>query len=85
MYIITEKADHSNGYIAIFRNKIDNSYSFINLEKNTISPCKFRSEGAALNDLKNYISNGKLLKYVIVDERTMYKQLAFINRGRYER
>ena len=75
MYIITEKPDKSFGYLGIFRNKIDNSYSFINLVKHTISPCKFRSESAALNDLNKYIQNGKIIKYQVIDNKMMYKQM----------
>ena len=43
-----------NVRVSIFRNKEDNTYSFINLTKNRICPCKFKSVEDALLDLVSY-------------------------------
>lgn len=52
-------------YVTILKNKIDNTYSFVNLSKEHICPCKFISENDALKDLRQQFEEGKI---VIVDE-----------------
>ena len=49
-------------YVTILKNKIDNTYSFVNLSKEHICPCKFND---ALKDLRQQFEEGKI---VIVDE-----------------
>lgn len=52
-------------YVTILKNKIDNTYSFVNLSKEHICPCKFKSGNNALKDLRQQFEEGKI---VAVDE-----------------
>ena len=49
--------------VSIFRNKNDNTYSFINLTKGHICPRRFLTINEALMDLEKYIEEGKIIKY----------------------
>lgn len=40
--------------VIILRNKSDNTYSYINLTKGHICPCRFNTIDEALDDLKTY-------------------------------
>ena len=50
--------------VLLFRNKSDNTYSYINLTKGHICPCKFKTIEHAIKDLKNY---PKVISYREVD------------------
>lgn len=50
-------------YISILRNKNDGTYSFINLTKGHICPCRFLSEEEALLDLEEQKQKGKVISY----------------------
>lgn len=50
--------------VLLFRNKSDNTYSYINLTKGHICPCKFKTIEDAIEDLKNY---PKVISYSEVD------------------
>lgn len=52
-------------YVTILKNKIDNIYSFVNLSKEHICPCKFKSGNDALKDLRQQFEEGKI---IAVDE-----------------
>lgn len=39
--------------VLLLKNKSDSTYSFINLTKGHICPCRFESESDAIEDLKN--------------------------------
>jgi len=54
---------HDDVVVTILRNKADNTYSFINLTKEHICPCKFASVDDALRDMDNQIAQGKILRY----------------------
>lgn len=47
--------------VSIFRNKIDNTYSFINLTKKHICTCKFDSVELALADLQEQTTANKVV------------------------
>lgn len=49
--------------VTIMRNKIDNTYSFINLTKEHICPCRFTSIENALEDMDEQIKKGKIIRY----------------------
>lgn len=40
--------------VMLLRNKNDNTYSYINLTKGHICPCRFNTIDEALDDLKTY-------------------------------
>ena len=50
--------------VLLFRDKSDNTYSYINLTKGHICPCKFKTIEHAIKDLKNY---PKVISYREVD------------------
>ena len=45
------------------KNKSDGTYSFINLTKEHICPCKFNSIGDALKDMDRLKDCGKIINY----------------------
>lgn len=49
------------GYISSFR--LDGTYSFINLTKEHICPCKFESVDDALKDIDEKINSGEVIRY----------------------
>lgn len=61
MYIVIRDTDKV--IIDIFKNKADNTYSFINFTKKHICPCKFNSVEEALQDLEKYKRQNKIKKY----------------------
>lgn len=54
-----------NVRVSIFRNKEDNTYSFINLTKKHICACKFKSVEDALLDLVSHVEKGSVDFYII--------------------
>ena len=54
--------------VMLLRHKIENKWSFVNLTKGHICPCKFNSVEDAVVDLKNYINKGKIIKYLVVED-----------------
>lgn len=49
--------------VAVMKNKVDNTYSFINLTKEHICPCKFESIDDALKDMDERVENGEINYY----------------------
>lgn len=49
--------------VAVMKNKVDNTYSFINLTKEHICPCKFESVDDALKDMDERVENGEINYY----------------------
>lgn len=54
-----------NVRVSIFRNKSDNTYSYVNLTKSHICSCRFKSIRDAFVDLSNYVKNGDVDFYSI--------------------
>lgn len=48
--------------IRLLRNKIGGEWTFINLTKGHICPCKFKTQREALDDLQKYLGSGKIEK-----------------------
>lgn len=59
MIIHETKTDGTVYDIAIFQNK-NGKFQFVNLTKETISPCEFNSYEEAFTDLLKYIREGKI-------------------------
>lgn len=59
MIIHETKTDGKVYDISIFKNK-NEKYQFVNLTKQTVSPCEFNSYEEAFADLLNYIRAGKI-------------------------
>ena len=53
-------------YVTILKNKIDNTYSFVNLSKEHICPCRFESEDDALKDLHRQLEEQKIKEAEVI-------------------
>mgnify|MGYP000638713102 CR=1 FL=1 len=59
---------NGNVIVSIMRNKSDNTYSFVNLTKNHICPCRFDSIEDAMKDMDEKILNGEIVGYFKLEE-----------------
>lgn len=66
IYLVQRKS--GNVMVSIMRNKSDNTYSFVNLTKNHICPCRFNSIEDAVKDMDEKISNGEIVGYFKLEE-----------------
>ena len=58
------KRPHDEVIVTIMKNKSDASYSFINLTKEHIGPCRFNSVNDALRDMDRLKDSGKIIDYL---------------------
>lgn len=63
MKIWLVKRQHDKVIVTIMKNKSDWTYSFINLTKEHICPCKFNSIDDALKDMDRLKDCGKIINY----------------------
>ena len=63
MKIWVIKQQHDKVIVTIMKNKSDGTYSFINLTKEHICPCKFNSIDDALKDMDRLKDCGKIINY----------------------
>ena len=63
MKIWLVKRQHDKVIVTIMKNKSDETYSFINLTKEHICPCKFNSIDDALKDMDRLKDCGKIINY----------------------
>lgn len=49
--------------VAILKNKADDTYSFVNLTKEHICPCRFKSMEDAIADMERQKEEGKIIRY----------------------
>lgn len=68
MKIWLVKRQHDKVIVTIIKNKSDGTYSFINLTKEHICPCRFSSVEEALLDMDKKIKEGTVLKYEKIGE-----------------
>lgn len=59
---------NGNVIVSIMRNKSDNTYSFVNLTKGHICPCRFDSIEDAMKDMDEKILNGEIVGYFKLEE-----------------
>nr|DAM33919.1 MAG TPA: hypothetical protein [Caudoviricetes sp.] len=59
---------NGNVIVSIMRNKSDNTYSFVNLTKGHICPCRFDSIEDAVKDMDEKILNGEIVEYFMWEE-----------------
>ena len=65
--------------VAILRNKSDNTYSYVNLTKGHICPCRFVSEEEALYDMDQKIKSGEILRYILLNfKRVIFMALSLL-------
>jgi len=62
------KRQHDKVIVTIMKNKSDGTYSFINLTKEHICPCRFSSVEEALLDMDKKIKEGTVLKHEKIGE-----------------
>lgn len=55
-----------NVEVIIARNKSDDTYSFINLTKQHICPCKFKTMEDAIADMERLKNEGKIINCIEV-------------------
>ena len=48
------------------QNKNDHTYSFVNITKGHICPCRFTTISAAIEDLDRLIDDKKIIRYEII-------------------
>lgn len=66
IYLVQRK--DGNVVVSIMRNKSDNTYSFVNLTKNHICPCRFDSVEDAVKDMDEKILNGEISGYYKLED-----------------
>lgn len=66
IYMVQRKS--GNAIVSIMRNKSDNTYSFVNLTKSHICPCRFNSVEDAAKDMDEKILNGEISGYYKLEE-----------------
>lgn len=54
---------NGNVIVTIMKNKVDNTYSFVNLTKGHICKCKFATLDEAVKDMEHYKEIGKITNY----------------------
>lgn len=59
---------NGNVIVSIMRNKSDNTYSFVNLTKGHICPCRFDSVEDAVKNIDEKILNGEIVGYFKLEE-----------------
>lgn len=58
---------HDSVVVTIMKNKSDNTYSYVNLTKEHICPCRFSSVAEALEDMDAKVKTGEILSYFPVE------------------
>lgn len=66
VYIATRQKN--NVLVSIMRNKLDGTYSFVNLTKGHIYTCKFNTIEDAVKDMQIKKENGEVISYFKVGE-----------------
>lgn len=64
-YIVIRESD--NVEVIIVRNKSDNTYSFINLTKQHICQCRFKTMKDAIADMEKLKNEGKIKEFIRVE------------------
>ena len=58
---------NGNVIVTILSNKSDHTYSYVNLTKGHICPCRFASEEEALHYMDQKIKSGEILRYILLN------------------
>lgn len=62
---IVKKPDGEESVVVIFKNKSDNTYSFVNLTKEHICACRFNTIEEAIQDMNNRVAEGLIQSYIV--------------------
>lgn len=63
MRVFNIKRQKDNVKVLLLKHKTDGLFSFVNLTKEHICPCRFLTEKDAIRDLESYKENGKIIEY----------------------
>lgn len=66
---IVKKPNEEESVVVIFKNKSDGTYSFVNLTKEHICSCKFKTIEEAIQDMNDRLRKGLIKSYVVKGER----------------
>lgn len=72
-YIVMREMD--NVEVIIIRNKSDDTYSFINLTKQHICPCRFKTMEDAIADMEKLKNEGKINNFIEVKEQLIRREI----------
>lgn len=61
------KRNKGNVMVTILRNKLDNTYSFVNLTLGHICTCRFKTEEEAIQDLQSKVEDGEIIGYEVIE------------------
>ena len=67
VYLVTRQKD--NVLVSVMRNKLDGTYSFVNLTKGHICPCRFDSIEDAIKDMDEKKDNGEIIDFINMEAR----------------
>ena len=68
MTIIIVNKPNGDSYICLLmQHKISKEWSFVNLTKQHICPCKFKTYDEAIEDLENHVKDGKIVSWHYCD------------------
>lgn len=65
---IVKKPNGEESVVVIFKNKSDGTYSFVNLTKEHICSCKFKTIEEAIKDMNDHLRKGLIESYVVKGE-----------------
>mgnify|MGYP006896412041 CR=1 FL=1 len=66
---IVKKPNGEESVVVIFKNKSDGTYSFVNLTKEHICSCKFKTIEEAIQDMNDRLRKGLIESYIVKGER----------------
>ena len=66
--IIVNKPDGATYTCLLMRHKLKKTWSFINLTRQHICPCKFNSDQEAIQDLEQQVKDGKVVSWHYANE-----------------
>lgn len=67
IYLVIREKD--NVVVSIMMNKLDHTYSFVNLTKGHICTCKFDSIEDAIKDMEEKKDNGEIIDFINMEAR----------------
>lgn len=65
-YLVTREKD--SVIVSIMLNKSDHTYSFVNLTKGHICPCRFASIEDAIKDMEEKKDSGEIVDYINIED-----------------
>ena len=64
-FLVTRPKDTVLVYL--MKNKLEDTYTYVNITKGHICPCKFKSIDEAIKDMDKLKSEGKIIRYEITN------------------